>query len=298
MLLDGHGNRLTCVVVNVLNGCNLKCPQCIVSVANLPSHCMDLATFRMIIHECIAEEVHTLRFLGPSEPTLHPQFAQLLALCHKHKSIRTHMFTNGTNLDIPHVEEAMGRYFPSVCEVGIDAYSSDLYWRIRGGSPELFEQVKSNVRKLAVELTRRRAKFAQRAYERGVLRVSFVSHPESLHEVQPFKDYWSPIVDEVRFRGSHNFSGQVTNLPSQRGVPCRHSRCAFIRSRLFVDCDSAIHLCNLDFANMFHLDRVNDRHSIRKAWNSKVRIELLNRELQSGVLSPQCDACSKCADLS
>ena len=84
--------RLKKIYIEITNRCNLCCSFC--APSSRPKMAMNPATFAEVLHRIQGHTRHlSLHVLG--EPLLHPQFADILTICHTHE-IRVNLVTNGT----------------------------------------------------------------------------------------------------------------------------------------------------------------------------------------------------------
>jgi radical SAM protein with 4Fe4S-binding SPASM domain len=290
--------ELEVVVVSITNICNMRCPQCAYT-AHIPDRRIDMAICIVAqVYEQAADiGVKTVRFLGLSEPTLHPHFDSVLEIAGQYRGISTHILTNGSTLGQKRVVKALEKYPPSILEVSIDAYTPETYCVVRGGNKALFEKVVSATREYSVLLKAGRS-IGLWCDHSPRLRVSFVTHPESQHESSCFLAEWQGIADEVRFRSPHNFSGMAKGLPSQGAYEYAPvTRCGFIMSRIYIDVNGYIHACTLDFADKLRIGDISNGTSLRDAFTSAKRRRLTAAHVSGLRLPMQCNTCSKCADL-
>jgi radical SAM protein with 4Fe4S-binding SPASM domain len=81
--------------IEITNVCNLNCPFCL-ETSREPRF-MSLQEFDHVLSE-IKDQGDHLYLHIKGEPTLHPQFKQILDLAHQHHK-KVHLVTNGTRLD-------------------------------------------------------------------------------------------------------------------------------------------------------------------------------------------------------
>lgn len=289
---------LQTIVINIINICNMTCPQC---AYVKPNHFkfMSLSLFSKILQQSEDLGVKTLRLLGLSEPTLHPQFEDVLKLATKHGSLYIHLITNGTSLVEAKGRNILLRNPPNLLEVSLDAHTHQTYKLIRGGSQKAFENVVNGTKRYAMDLRKHRAnKLDDKRFPK--VSVSFVLHPESVHEADSFSEEWEKYVDEIRFRGPHNFSGRanaINSISSSYSNLKPSAPCGFINSKLFVNHDGRIQACTLDFDSIFVLGNLTKGDTLLSAWHHSTREELLHMHYNSKELPEQCKSCSRCPDL-
>lgn len=109
------------IFIEITNRCNLACAFC--SATQRPKADMTLAAFTALLPQLAPYTKHlALHVLG--EPLLHPQFEQILALCHRQR-MGVNLTTNGTLLP-RHAQMLLDA--PALRQVNISLHS------VRGGS--------------------------------------------------------------------------------------------------------------------------------------------------------------------
>lgn len=243
---------------------------------------MSLRTFQAVTDGATLAGARGLRFLGLSEPTIHPQFDAFLDVA-RSAGLYTHLISNGS-FALSRLAAARVAVGGGKLEVSLDAATGHTYERVRGRSPQYFARL---TRALQCFFTEHRA-----AYE--TLAVSFVAHPSSLAEIGDFHDQWGPYVDEIRVRQSHSFNGTAVGstpgMAEPRGPVAANATCMFYSDRMFVDYRGDAHLCNLD--RDFALGPVRQPGDIVKYWTSASR-----RVLISTGLNGRCHDCERCSGL-
>lgn len=289
------------VVVNVLNRCNFRCPQCAYPTA-IPARTamMTREVFDAIVEELSGHYGCTIRFMGLSEATLHPELTAFIKRA-RGSSVATHLLSNGSFLLRSSAATALLVEPPDVLEIGLDAYYPSEFKVVRGKSEALFRKLEGALEAFAEAFARQREIIGQ-PYAECRLGVSFVAHEENRGSAEKFRERWGPVVDFVRIRQPHTFNGRALGMTSQKrrkglGTVGTVGPCGFLRNRIFVDHDGAIHACTLDDGNHFTLGFVSGLSAIRGAWLGAER-RSLERALRSGVgVHAQCAACERCPDL-
>ncbi len=267
---------LDTIVVNVSNLCNFTCSRCPYDAPER-ARFMDKTMFEMLAAQARAASARRVRFLGLSEPTLHPFFPEFVALL-KAQGVGTHVISNGSFVMTPQRREAIALALPDELEVSLDAASSQIYERIRGKSRDYFDLLCTRLESFFIE-----------AKGRAVCTVSFVRWPDTEDELQVFEKRWRGIVDRVRIRGAHSFSGRVDVAEGEHP-----SNCPFLEDRIFVDWDGTISVCNLDNEGINRLGVISERYSIGDAWGHPRR-EAVVSAINSRNPDAQCVSCSRCA---
>mgnify|MGYP004641251077 CR=1 FL=1 len=127
--------NLSSVLIEITNVCNLKCSHCFNSFDR--AHCekpcyMPVENVRDIIEKCDRLGLDKLYFSG-GEPLCHPQFMEILRLCHDYKHIHFTVTTNGT-LITPVLISVFESYSNLCIQISVDSLNRDVYEKQRGGN--------------------------------------------------------------------------------------------------------------------------------------------------------------------
>jgi uncharacterized radical SAM superfamily Fe-S cluster-containing enzyme len=96
-LCPDHEQHSCLPIIEITNHCNLECPICIVQ--NRDNYHMSVAEFTGIIDGLVAKEgcLDTVNLSG-GEPTIHPQFLELLEIANRPEIARVSISTNGLRI--------------------------------------------------------------------------------------------------------------------------------------------------------------------------------------------------------
>ena len=126
MILKSKPQRL---VLELTNACNLRCIMCGRDEANF-----SLTTFDIDILKNLAPilyEVEEVTLFGWGEPTLHPQFEQILAFLDNYP-VKKYFVTNGMKLD--KIKEALFKYHVDIMAISLDGAKAETNNSIRVNS--------------------------------------------------------------------------------------------------------------------------------------------------------------------
>ncbi len=290
-------SELRTIVVTINSQCNMQCPQCAYGqISNKDTEEMSLDNFKILLSQCKEANVKNIRILGLSEPTLHKKFGQILFMMSQYRTMSSHIITNGTMLMDDKILESLLNYPPDILEVSIDAFTADLYKKIRGGTETLFQRVVNGTRIYAEKL--KEGKAQKRWDFSPTVTVSFVNHPESFSEKNEFIDFWAPLVDDIHVRGPHNFSNHANGLESQiakKSVLVMN--CDFLNSKLYIDVKGKGHACTMDIDDIFILGDIVAGEHISDMWKGEKRVSLVLSHTTGKYIYDQCINCSKCSSL-
>lgn len=139
-ILESYPRRL---VFELTNACNLNCIMCGRNAADFKPTVFDMDVFRSF--EPLMDTVEEVTLMGWGEPTIHPNFIEMLEIINKH-SARKYFCTNGMNLK--KIKNAIFDYNVDVFAVSLDGATDETNSRIRRGSKidQITEDLKEIVR--------------------------------------------------------------------------------------------------------------------------------------------------------
>ena len=117
------------LVFELTNACNLNCIMCGRNAADFKPTFFNMDTFRSF--EPLMDTVEEVTLMGWGEPTIHPDFTEMLKIINKHAA-RKYFCTNGMNLH--NIKSAIFEYNVDVFAVSLDGATDQTNGRIRRGS--------------------------------------------------------------------------------------------------------------------------------------------------------------------
>lgn len=131
------------LVLELTNACNLNCVMCGRNAADFKPTVFDMEVFRSL--EPIMDTIEEVTLMGWGEPTIHPDFIEMLKIIDQH-SARKYFCSNGMNLK--KVKDAIFDYHVDVFAVSLDGATDETNGRIRRGSKiaQITEDLKEIVR--------------------------------------------------------------------------------------------------------------------------------------------------------
>lgn len=153
-LCADHEQHSCLPIIEITNYCNLECPICIVQ--NRHNYNMTVAEFGSIIDGLIEKEgtLDTINLSG-GEPTIHPQFLELLDLAKRPQIARVSISTNGVLIasDREFCRELARR--GAYVNLQLDALSNPALRRLRGAGDQerLKRRALANLRAAGVRTT-------------------------------------------------------------------------------------------------------------------------------------------------
>lgn len=139
-ILESYPRRL---VLELTNACNLNCVMCGRNAADFKPTVFDMNVFRSL--EPIMDTIEEVTLMGWGEPTIHPDFIEMLKIIDQH-SARKYFCSNGMNLK--KIKDAIFDYHVDVFAVSLDGATDETNGRIRRGSKidQITEDLKEIVR--------------------------------------------------------------------------------------------------------------------------------------------------------
>ncbi|MDF2537557.1 MAG: radical domain protein [Herbinix sp.] len=125
-ILQSYPRRL---VFELTNACNLNCIMCGRNAAKFKPTLFPMDTFREF--EDLMDYVEEVTLMGWGEPTIHPDFCEMLQIIDRHNA-RKYFCTNGMNLK--KIKDSIFRYKVDVFAVSVDGATQETNARIRRGS--------------------------------------------------------------------------------------------------------------------------------------------------------------------
>lgn len=117
------------LVFELTNLCNLNCIMCGRNSVEFKPTIFKMEWFKYF--EPMLDTVEEVTLMGWGEPTMHPNFKEMLEIIDKH-SARKYFCTNGMNLD--KIKDAIFDYHVDVFAVSLDGATDETNSRIRRGS--------------------------------------------------------------------------------------------------------------------------------------------------------------------
>jgi MoaA/NifB/PqqE/SkfB family radical SAM enzyme len=129
------------IVLELTNACNLNCVMCARNAADFKLTQFDMAWFYAL--EPLFDTVEEVTLMGWGEPTIHPNFAEMLQIINRH-SARKYFCTNGMRLD--KLTKVIFDSEVDVFAVSVDGATPETNGAIRRGSD--LEKINRDLRKI------------------------------------------------------------------------------------------------------------------------------------------------------
>ena len=227
------------IMFDLTNLCNARCIHCPQSMDFLgkeKTSFLSLDAFRSAINQCRGQKIDFIRITADGEPTLHPNFWEMIEYACESRLAPVGVTSNGSALNPKNAERLLASDLFMI-DISIDAASKETFERVRAGLS--YERVIRNVETLL--------QFREQMRSELKVVVSFVQQKENQHEVEDFETYWEGKVDEVLIREMHTNVGANDNVGSSEvGLNTRWP-CPHLWRRVVINHDQRLKACPIDW---------------------------------------------------
>ncbi|MCL1867239.1 MAG: radical SAM protein, partial [Oscillospiraceae bacterium] len=191
-------DRPTDLYLELVSWCNLSCKMCMRSFKKITPESKSFMSMEMV--EKLSAQAKELQiptiWLGAfTEPTLHPNFAEVTRKFAEAQPLDYWLTTNGTLLSDSVCELITDIPLTKLC-VSLDAATPQNYKRIRGGD---LDTVERNIHRFLEIREKKKSKLP-------FLRVTFVEQDDNRDEFESFVEKWRNIADVVDLQKLFDFS--------------------------------------------------------------------------------------------
>lgn len=261
------------------------------TVNNNPNRMIPCGKAREILEDCKVLGVKAIQFTGGGEPTVHPQFAEIF----RHSldlGMNAALVTNGVRMSSVVRESLM---WATWCRISIDAGDAELYGKMRGVSPDVYNRVLGNIREL-VHLRNQQGSTlhigigfvvtsenwmhvkmaAETAKRLGVdsFRISAVFQPNGINYFQPFRktagEYCRAAEEfsDDRFAVINMFTDRLGDLID---ASPEYQRCGYQHVTTYIGGDLNVYRCCNTAYNERGLIGSLANQRFRSLWQSQAK---------------------------
>jgi radical SAM protein with 4Fe4S-binding SPASM domain len=246
------------VLIEPVSSCNLRCPFCFQTDKKFTrkpfAGIMEMELFKRVVDECEDNGVGAITLASRGEPTLHPNFTEMLEYL-KDKFFEIKINTNGTRLT------------DEICHSIFKNNINDIVLSIDTEKKELFEELRKNasffeVLKNVKNLNRIRKEFYPNS--RTIIRISGVQCRDEQDSVG-FANFWGKWSDEITISKIEERWDTYNNVKT----PELTTPCNYLWERFYVWQDGTCNPCDVDYMSKLSPGKIDTDISIRDIWNSE-----------------------------
>ena len=269
------------LLIEPVSACNLRCIMCFQIDESFSSNTnfmgnMDFDLFKKVVDEAYEGGTKAITLASRGEPTLHPQFGEMLEYC-KGKFFELKINTNATRLNEKLIHKILQS---SVTDMvfSVDSYTKKEYEsiRVRG----IFDEVLNNIKNFK--------KIKENSYPNSkcATRISGVKVEKS-QDPKKFKEFWENYVDHVVMVEMENRWDTYHNPKEIMG----HGPCNYLWERMYVWYDGICNPCDVDYKSELAVGSIKNQ-SIREIWHGEKFTKFRNAH-KSGKRNT-CYPCDRC----
>lgn len=295
------------LVLELTNACNLKCIMCGRDEANFTLTVFDTDILKSL--SPILDEVEEVTLFGWGEPTLHPQFEEILAFLDNYP-VKKYFVTNGMRLD--KIKDWLFKYHVDIMAISVDGAKPETNNTIRVNSDLDFivKELKDIVRiKKEKNLNYPYMNFVMTMFDRNIEELPDLvklAADIGLEEVKGV--YLTVFSDNLLNETLYNKKDKVKRvfdctekLGEELGIKIKlpylqdsdiagnkeHKDCYTAWRDFFVGSDGFIRPCQSNALKFFKFDK---NKSFEEMWNSE-EYQKFRRSVNS---DDMCEGCKKC----
>ncbi|HOX54331.1 MAG TPA: radical SAM/SPASM domain-containing protein [Candidatus Omnitrophota bacterium] len=266
------------LLIEPVSFCNLCCVMCFQNDKFFRERnnrgIIDFIFFKNLVDQALENKCKALTLASRGEPTLHPQFKQMLEYC-KGKFFELKINTNA--LILP--ESLCYQILDSGVDIvvfSIDSSNREEYKKIRKGGN--FDLIEKNIRRFC------EIKKSKKEYSKTSARISGVYM--GYQDKEKFYDFWKQIVDTVTLAPAVKRWNTYENEPIDSCQSCN-----LLWERMYVWFDGTCNPCDVDYRSYLNMGNAKNA-SLKDIWMGEKYSYLRNQHLSEHrkLLSP-CNRC-------
>lgn len=289
---DKHREFPPMVIASIVNVCNQKCVHChwptFAKQPTYKANMMDWDVWTKLCDEMSLYPWSILNLGTDGEPLMHKHFLEMMRYARAKKIEPINMTTNGILLKGEVAEAILKEGLLDVVNISLDAFKAETYKQIRGTE---YQVVHDNI-----------LKFIERRNQLNPtvkIQVNFIDQPEAAAELEAFKAYWEPKVDNVLIRtyydATHITGATGPDMTGKQKAFTQEERwpCTLFWRRITVTDNGGIQYCIDDWYHQSNMGNIR-KSSLKEIWQSpeyeRFRQYHLNGEQYK---NPYCAKCTE-----
>jgi MoaA/NifB/PqqE/SkfB family radical SAM enzyme len=283
------------IIIDVTEVCNLACVHC-PHPEFKKSEYYDTRHLNPILNKKIIDEVRDygqgktqyIRYTSDGEPLIHPKAYDMVEYAVVNSGVFVTLTTNGTIMNEKRIRKLLDSGVHMI-DISIDAYSSDIYEKIRlNGNLEVTRQ---NVLDLI--------KWVKQANLQTKIVVSYIEQPQNLHETELFKKYWEEQgVHSVVVRRLHSAAGaviKVADIMRKEQAGKIRRPCLYPWERIVLNPRGYLSFCPADWTHgSTVIDYQSEHVTVSKVWKDTFYQNLRNAHINNSYENH--NFCGQCPD--
>lgn len=273
------------IIIDISAACNATCPFCprVYMPEERSKGYMNLELFKFILKEAKKEKIKNIRLYSTAEPTLHPQFDEIIELL-KLDNFFVSVSTNASMLD-KHINSLMK---VDILQFSIEGWDKESYEKYR--FPLKFDKVYSNIK--LFDEKRKKINSSPKVSTNLLLTKDT--------DLEKYMNLWGDFMDEIHI----HFMLEATLYENNKFVSKKNEKiideyfnfqkqnknflCGYPFNILTVAFDGKIALCCNDFSAEMNMGHIKD--GIEKVFRSKVI-----SHIRDEFFSQNLDKCKNCS---
>lgn len=303
--LESYPRRLVFELTNI---CNLNCIMCGRNDAYFKPTIFNIDWINKF--NDVLNKVEEVTLMGWGEPTMHPQFIEILQILNKY-NVRKYFCTNGMKLG--ELKEAIFQNKVDIIAISLDGANSETNNSIRRGSD--FDRIIGYLKDIVKEKKKKNIKYPYMNFVFTAMKSNFNQIPDMVrlaHEVgiEEVKVVYLTVFNERLLKESlHNCEDEVRivfdkaiKLSEELGVKIKlpyiqgediaenkyHKDCYVGWRDLFLGSDGYVRPCMSTPIKLFN---INDYDEFAKRWNSTEYIEFRKKVNNEKLMDKACRDC-------
>ena len=278
----------THVDIESTNTCNLKCSMCPHSKPTKEFQkslgFMDMELYKKIIDQGIKNGMCSIKLNWRGEPLMHPKIAEMVQYAKEKGVLEVQMNTNGLLLN------------PELSEKLIDAKLDRMIFSVDGIKKETYEKIRvqGNYETLLDNIKTFVKIRNEKGLKKPLVRMQMVKMDCNINELEEFKSYWKPIVDEITTQNYTSRNEGETKFKGDSKIKGRLP-CPQIWQRIVVSWGGKVIMCCRDWESENPIGKLDETTTLKDIWKGKIITEIRKLHKQKRLDKiPICKKCSFC----
>jgi len=273
------------IIIDICAACNATCPFCprLYMPEERSKGYMSLELFKFILDEAKKENIKNIRLYSTAEPTLHPEFDEIIDLLKK-DGFFVSVSTNASMIH-KHIDSLMK---VDILQYSIEGWDKESYEKYR--VPLKFDKVYNNIKEFHQE------KLKRDSYPKISTNLLLTKNTN----LEQYMELWAEFIDEIKIE----FMLESTIYENGRFIAKRNPQiedeyydferkksdflCTYPFNVLTIAFDGKIALCCNDFSASMNIGNIKD--GISNVFDSQV-LDSIRKEFYTQNL----DKCKKCS---